>query len=227
MPTTATNLCQAKVSYKKVQGILELNNTHLQWTQNGQNVPSIRVPHRQAACRFLRYYHYKTSSLKYCTIALFCSKEGSPQVKLRLGLVGDDSGHTFMFISPQPTASTEREAFKRELTSIISNNRNGMQLDRTETKSVHTPLEGQSQRLRASTSRATSVSSNERASSSTPSRAIDDFRIRKKVLMKTPELATLHRELVLTGQITETEFWEGREVFLSTVESFDWKQNFA
>ena len=41
---------------------------------------------------------------------------------------------------------------------------------------------------------------------------VNDFRIRKKVLVKTPELAALHRELVMSGQITETEFWEGREV---------------
>jgi transcription initiation factor TFIIH subunit 1 len=41
---------------------------------------------------------------------------------------------------------------------------------------------------------------------------INDFRIRKKVLVKTPELAALHRELVMSGQITETEFWDGREV---------------
>ena len=41
---------------------------------------------------------------------------------------------------------------------------------------------------------------------------IRDFAIRKKVLVKTPELAALHRELVVSGQITETEFWDGREL---------------
>jgi hypothetical protein len=40
----------------------------------------------------------------------------------------------------------------------------------------------------------------------------EDFRLRKKVLMAHPELATLHRELVMTGQITENEFWESRQV---------------
>jgi hypothetical protein len=34
----------------------------------------------------------------------------------------------------------------------------------------------------------------------------------KKVLVKTPELTALHHELVVSGQITETEFWDGREV---------------
>ena len=37
---------------------------------------------------------------------------------------------------------------------------------------------------------------------------IRDFAIRKKVLVKTPELAALHRELVVSGQIAETEFWD-------------------
>ena len=39
-----------------------------------------------------------------------------------------------------------------------------------------------------------------------------DFQLRKRVLLNSPELATLHRELVMTGQITENEFWDGREV---------------
>ena len=32
--------------------------------------------------------------------------------------------------------------------------------------------------------------------------------------MSNPELGTLHRELVMSGQITEAEFWDGREVIL-------------
>lgn len=47
MPTT---LCTAKVSYKKTQGVLELTDTHLQWTQNGQKAPSVRVPHAETSC---------------------------------------------------------------------------------------------------------------------------------------------------------------------------------
>lgn len=30
--------------------------------------------------------------------------------------------------------------------------------------------------------------------------------------MSNPELGALHRDLVMGGQITEAEFWEGREV---------------
>ena len=147
--------------------------------------------------------------------ALFCSKEGSPQVKLKLGLVGNDAGHTFQFTSPQALA--EREAFKKELTSIIGNNRaNGTPAPESASistpKSNGTPLITPSARSGPSVSRATSVSSNDRASSVAPPGASDDFRLRKKVLVKNPDLAALHKELVMSGQITESEFWEGREV---------------
>lgn len=75
------------------------------------------------------------------------------------------------------------------------------------------PLPGSVQ-PHASTSRAASVSSN--AGTPGPQNdPINDFRLRKKVLVQTPELAALHRELVMTRQISEAEFWEGREVRFS------------
>ena len=167
----------------------------------------------------LYVFFISSLTISHLLSALFCSKEGSAQVKLRLGLVGDDSGHTFMFTSPQSTAVVEREAFKRELTNIISGNRNLVQPTVATPKTAAQSNDATPQRVQSMPmSRATSVSSSERASA-VPSRAIDDFRIRKRVLMKTPELAALHRELVLSGQITETEFWEGREVMLSFVSS--------
>ncbi|TCD69832.1 RNA polymerase II transcription factor B subunit 1 [Steccherinum ochraceum] len=61
-------------------------------------------------------------------------------------------------------------------------------------------------------SRAASVSSDSRGTPSTET--VNDFRIRKRVLMSSPELAALHRELVIAGHITEAEFWDGREHLL-------------
>ncbi|KAH8119094.1 hypothetical protein DFH11DRAFT_1501151 [Phellopilus nigrolimitatus] len=204
MPSTPSILCRAKASYKKSPGLLELTHSHLQWTAAGKQAPDLRIPNSKAA-------------------SLFCSKEGSPQVKLKLALVGDDVGHTFMFTAPQATASTERELFKKEITNIIVLNR--ASTTDTPTKpllpSSKTPGHASTSTPKSFTplpvpavSRATSVSSNGRASSSAPGGSTEDFRIRKKVLMKNPELATLHRELVMTGQITESEFWEGREHLL-------------
>ncbi|KAF9482165.1 hypothetical protein BDN70DRAFT_875466 [Pholiota conissans] len=207
MPTT---VCTAKASCKKLAGLLELTDTHLQWSQDGKKAPSIRVPYSDAA-------------------SLFCSKEGAAQVRLKVSLIGDDTGHNFTFISPQPQALVEREKFKQELTSIISRNRsaadhhpkpllppvtasNGTSAPIVPTPAPSTPRP-QGHSARPSISRAASVAASERRG--TPviagSDPASEFRLRKKVLLSNPELGSLHRELVMTGQITEAEFWDGRE----------------
>jgi hypothetical protein len=47
MPTT---VCTAKASCKKLPGLLELTDTHLQWTQDGKKASSIRVAYAEASC---------------------------------------------------------------------------------------------------------------------------------------------------------------------------------
>ena len=139
-------------------------------------------------------------------------------MRLKIGLENDSNGHNFTFTSPN--ALTERESFKAQLTTIISNNRAAreagvLQSPQTNVPAVSSSANGTTHRAppatpsRPSTSRAESVSSTRDTPVNDP---VNDFRIRKKVLVKTPELAALHRELVMSGQITETEFWEGREV---------------
>lgn len=46
-----TTICTAKASYKKAPGLLELTNTHLQWTQDGKKTPAVRVAHAEAFCK--------------------------------------------------------------------------------------------------------------------------------------------------------------------------------
>jgi transcription initiation factor TFIIH subunit 1 len=138
-------------------------------------------------------------------------------VRLKVGLENDSNGHNFTFTSP--LALAERESFKAQLTTIISNNRAAREggvlpSPQTSVPAAPSPANGATPRApaapsRPSTSRAESVSSTRGTPVNDP---VHDFRIRKKVLVKTPELAALHRELVMSGQITETEFWEGREV---------------
>ncbi|KAJ4477000.1 hypothetical protein C8J55DRAFT_476242 [Lentinula edodes] len=197
MPTMVT----ANVFYKKTPGILELTDSYLQWTQNGQKAPSVRVPHAE-------------------TSSLFCSKEGASQVKLKIALFGDDNGHNFTFISPNPVALGEREKFKAELTTIIARNRKSTEsptkfpvFSSVSAASTSQPLRTGAISSRPSTSRATSVSSdNLRATPIIPGTdPAADFRHRKNVFMNDPELAALHRELVAGGHISEAEFWEGRE----------------
>ena len=42
--------------------------------------------------------------------------------------------------------------------------------------------------------------------------AVKDWTVRSRLLKKNAELNALHTELVRTGQISDDEFWEGREV---------------
>ncbi|PCH43612.1 hypothetical protein WOLCODRAFT_122269 [Wolfiporia cocos MD-104 SS10] len=196
MPST---VCTARVSYKKLPGLLELTNTHLQWAQDGKKTPTVRVPYAEFA-------------------SLFCSKDGSPQVRLKIGLVGNDAGHNFTFTSPQAVALTEREKFKAEITSIISHNRSATPAPASELPVIPSTPTANALRpklpisaTKVSTPRATSVASDSRGPGTPVADPTSDFRLRKKVLLSNPELAALHRELVMGGQITENEFWEGRE----------------
>lgn len=225
----------AKASYKKLSGVVQLTDTHLQWTQDGKGAPSVRVPHSQAACesrQFCRLFH-RPSSCVLTRPALFCSREGAARVALKLTLVDDPTGagYNFTFTAPQRVAVSEREAFKTELTNIIARNRNGgpptpqapplalptAAIARNGTKQPARPVLAAASARPSVTplSRASSVAADPRTPMSpTPfgSDPAADFRLRKKVLVANPELASLHKELVMSGQISELDFWEGRGV---------------
>ncbi|KAJ7703002.1 hypothetical protein B0H17DRAFT_1233541 [Mycena rosella] len=196
----------AKASYKKLGGILELNDTHLQWAQDGKAAPSVRVAHSEVA-------------------ALFSSKEGAAQVRLKVALVDDDAGHNFAFTSPKALA--EREKFKAELTVILGRNRTALEAAARappvapKPSPVTTPVAAHPQRPLIShsqtPSRAVSVSSAEQRNVIIipGNDQATDVRLRKTILMSDPELGALHRELVaISGQLSEAEFWEGREYLL-------------
>ncbi|KAJ7859719.1 hypothetical protein B0H13DRAFT_1126163 [Mycena leptocephala] len=197
------SVCTAAASYKKLPGVLELNDTHLQWAQDGKG-PSVRVAHSEVA-------------------ALFSSKEGAAQVRLKVALVGDDTGHSFAFTSPK--AQNEREKFKAELTVIVSRNRAASEAAArapvvpAKPSPVAKPVVAAPQRpiISQTPSRAMSVSStDQRNVTIIPGNdPATDVRLRKTILMSDPELGALHRELVaISGQLSEAEFWEGREHLL-------------
>ncbi|KAF8348312.1 hypothetical protein F5887DRAFT_1255480 [Amanita rubescens] len=215
MPTL---LCTAKASYKKLPGILELTDTHLQWTQDTKKIPSLRVPYNEF-------------------MSLFCSKEGAAQVRLKLSVKEEEAGHNFTFLSPQPIAYAEREKFKKDLTTIIGRNRGVSETVSRPPVTANASVEPATPAVatavpaslssnaptpklsippsRASTSRAPSVTSDRMGTPAVPGNDhASDFRLRKKVLLSNPGLATLHKELVMSGQISEAEFWEGREHLL-------------
>ncbi|KAG6837512.1 hypothetical protein H0H93_008437 [Arthromyces matolae] len=188
MPTL---VCTAKASYKKTPGILQLTDDHLQWSPQGKSEPSLRVPYKDAA-------------------SLFCSKEGAAQVRLKLGILQDEAGHNFTFTSPPPLAYTEREAFKKELTAIISRNRaQESAVPSTPSTSTNAVVSN------APTPRQIApIPTSRRTTPITGTDAASDFRLRKIVLVANRDLAQLHRDLVIGGQITEEEFWDGREHLL-------------
>jgi transcription initiation factor TFIIH subunit 1 len=143
---------------------------------------------------------------------------GAAQVKLKLVLYSFPEGHTFTFTNPAPVATAEREQFKNEITNHISRNRTSRTSGQTPTDALTTsatsnnlappPLKASAIRQPGGTPRASSIASDRSGSGNDTA----DFLLRKRVLLNSPELANLHRELVMSGQITENEFWDGREV---------------
>ena len=153
---------------------------------------------------------------------------------MKVTLVDKETSHTFTFSSVQAVAIVEREKFKQELTAIISSNRSLGDSKPHLVKPLAPPTIPTSNGLPvvAATGPAGNqrplippASATPRSISRTPvpddrrgtplftgSDPASEFRLRKKVLLSNPELGALHRDLVMTGQITEAEFWDGREV---------------
>ena len=230
MPTI---VCTAKVSCKKLPGLLELTDSHLQWTQESGRSPSIHLPRTELSCKSPKMTLFFCFRGSYITLsALFCSKEGAPQVRLKVALFTDENGHNFTFVSPN--ARNEREKFKKELTGIVSINKTAAEAGSRgliasppvpvtatpthKTSNFNAPTPRVLGRIPLPPSRAASVTSERRATTPVivgvdPS---NDFKLRKRVLMSNLDLATLHKDLVIGGQITEAEFWDGREVFHSS-----------
>lgn len=138
-------------------------------------------------------------------------------MKLKLVLYSFAEGHTFTFTNPAPVATAEREQFKNEITNHISRNRTSRASGQLSTDAPATPAtpnnfaapppRTSTIRPPGGTPRASSIASDRSGSANDV-----DYQLRKRVLLNSPELATLHRELVMAGQITENEFWDGREV---------------
>lgn len=139
-------------------------------------------------------------------------------MKLKLVLYSFADGHTFTFTNPAPVATAEREQFKNEITNHISRNRTARTSGQLPTDTPAAPAtpnnfaapppKTPTTRPPGGTPRASSVASDRSGSGNDAA----DFQLRKRVLLNSLELANLHRELVMTGQITENEFWDGREV---------------
>lgn len=106
-----------------------------------------------------------------------------------------EDAYSFTYTSAS-SAVSDREYFKRELSAIIAANRD---------------------RLDAGGAAAESSFRDNGAAEG----AAATYRLRKLVLNSSPALAQLHRELVIGGDISEAEFWEGREDLVAAVEAVE------
>lgn len=144
-----------------------------------------------------------------------------------------DDSYNFTFTNAA-TALSDRERFKGELSGMIAGNRereasaatngtatagggqttsNGKGKEKAVDQNAGAGASGGGGAGGTSTiSNTFTPSSTTTASSSQAS----VFRLRKLVLQSSPALLALHRELVLTSQITESEFWEGRQDLLES-----------
>ncbi|KAJ1304522.1 hypothetical protein OPQ81_005665 [Rhizoctonia solani] len=135
---------------------------------------------------------------------MFFSKPGSASTSMKV-MDGPDpklNAYTFVFTSSKAVA--EGNNFKEMITNILTQNIAQQQAQARE------------QAAAADTQAATPVTITPRAD-----RPLSVNDLRKFVLLKRADLAALHRELVITGNLTEAEFWAGREHLLSAEESIE------
>ncbi|ELU42505.1 BSD domain-containing protein [Rhizoctonia solani AG-1 IA] len=135
---------------------------------------------------------------------MFFSKPGSASTSMKV-MDGPDpkiNAYTFVFTSLKAVA--EGNNFKELITNILTANIAQQQAAARE------------QAPATDTQAAAPVTITPRAD-----RPLSVNDLRKFVLLKRADLAALHRELVMTGNLTETEFWAGREHLLSAEESIE------
>lgn len=206
---------RAKTLYNKAPGVLTFTNTRVQWTRDGETRPTVNVAHSKVSSKRPSMHHLVLPPFSEVIPAdLFCTKEGSAKKKLKLNAVDQEDAYLFHFTAAPAVAEAELATFKRLLLEVITQN--------TSKSAPTTAASGGSRASSASpasratpspASRASPVPAHSRSPSAGPSKNQPySFEVYQKVLTKLPELAALHRDLVEGGQITETEFWEGREV---------------
>lgn len=143
---------------------------------------------------------------------MFASKPGVPKKRLRLHVAGQEEPYQFSFTSAGTIAENELDTFKKLLATVVSSN-----AETSNERSTAPNISKVQSPAAPSTPRTPfrpSPNPYSRSSSATPSKSGGRFapEIYSRVLTKHPDLAELHRILVEGKQVTEQEFWEGREV---------------
>ncbi|CAH7689613.1 hypothetical protein PPACK8108_LOCUS24736 [Phakopsora pachyrhizi] len=221
-------ICLAGVTYRKKPGTLELFNNHLRWSQESRDKPDLGVD--------------EVAIENYRLISLFTSKEGGAKVMIKIvassknfpstensKATGKDPQKTdenflFTFIN-QVDAPKDWYRFKDEISSIIANNKSKIQDQDVlichcchwKSASDQTSISNNNQRsssnnlVEGTGSVEDKSNGNNRA---TKTNTLQNWRLKKRVLQKNPDLRQLHKALVIGGQINKFDFWQGREGLL-------------
>ncbi|KAK4054681.1 RNA polymerase II transcription factor B subunit 1 [Microbotryomycetes sp. JL221] len=223
----AAALCSAQVAYKKQPGSLDLFTNKLVFTAPDT---TLTIDNERMT-------------------TMFASKEGSAKVQLKIALrpltatsVGEDS-YNFHFTSGT-TAISDRENFKKELSTIINLNReravadggqvatDAMQIDnpslhQQDVKPTSAQLsavdKGKQKATGGTNSRSATpnVRNGPQTTSSNTTASTSDIQLRRLVLQADPGLKQLYTDLVIGRQISDQEFWQGREDLLEAARAVE------
>ncbi|KAG8834705.1 RNA polymerase II transcription factor B subunit 1 [Serendipita sp. 399] len=189
-------LLAARAIYKKVEGYLYLTDK----------------PYR------IVWVHPQTGevpvalSTNDCT-NLYANKSGAKPPKLKI--VASDVDYNFIFAGEEPSCFVNRDAFRDQVKLLI---RESMTQPSTATTSAEATPE-------VSTPSAMDIETPQESAqtprtSSTPLPTIIDpakelaartYRLKKKILVRDPELAALHSAVVINGKMSDADFWASRE----------------
>jgi len=152
---------------------------------------------------------------------MFASKATSAKVSLKVTFRDDIPAGGLLFTFTSANAGEDRTAVQDTLIPYITANRSAPNGVTPAAPAAPSPVAGPSgEKKRKAMDPATPTDT----APGTPSAVAGGIRrpqtqmgkIRLRVLRKNPTLKMLHTELVLAKEITEEEFWDGREVSYST-----------
>lgn len=208
----------AAVAFNKVAGTLSLHSDQtVQW------VPS-------SATSSVSSFHIKFSNIA----GLQTSKAGAAQIALMLVLangvqIASKPKVLLVFNAAQQTALDDREKFKTELAAAVGRNRANVEGGSAAPSAPASPApmpsfpsgatRAATPDTRAATPTLTRPASTAASSTDSPApstqrpRAKDvpppktDIELRISVIKSNPQLRALHKDIVISGQMTDAEFW--------------------
>lgn len=195
----------------KLDGALYFTNKRLAWCKQGEKTPSVEILHQ----------NFRVQQV---------SKSENKKVMLRVTAVPPDSPpdttpsltYTFTWkFTDKDAAVADREKYVVELSVITSKRAQ----ENSNNSHANSATSGKPQSTATSATAAATITSdtppvnsaayaNVRIGDTPPS--AEEMKLRQEVLSKNADLAKLHKSLVVSGLITEDEFWSTRKHILET-----------